>query len=137
MRQLPERAHGAPQADVARVPAGLPQALSFLWPGLSSGSDRLRRFLLGLRGLCSRRARVAGLRLRDFAPPHAEGAGARLASRDPAAGSFAYPVGWCPLEATVVPPAAAFAAAPWLELSAAAALNTPELRRIVAAGPST
>ena len=135
--QLSGRAQGEGAATVALVPAGLPQALSFLWPGVSSGSDRLRRTLLGLRSQFARRARISGRRLRAFAPPPPAGAGARLASRDPAAGSYAYPVGWCPLEAAQVPPASAFSAAPWLELSAEAALKTPELQQLAAAGPSS
>lgn len=135
LRLLAERAHGDGPVEVALLPAGMPQAVSILLPGASGRSERLRRFLLGLRSLFTRRARGAGLRLQDFAPPHPDGAGSRLAARDPC-GARSYPIGWCPLEAAPVPPEAAFAAAPWLELSALVARRSPELRRLVAARPT-
>jgi hypothetical protein len=46
-------------------------------------------------------------------------------------------VGWEPLESSPVPPASAFAATPWLELSAEAALQHPDLRRLAAPGPTS
>jgi hypothetical protein len=137
LRLLAERADGEGRGEIALLPAGLAQALSQLWPGADAGSNLLRRFLLTLRATFARHARAQGLVLRDFAPPHPEGAGARLAALDPVEASFAYPVGWEPLESSPVPPASAFAAAPWLELSAEAALQHPDLRRLAAPGPTS
>lgn len=109
--------------SVAIQPAGFPQAIKWLFGPSQVPSDSTSRTTLAILDRFQQAARSAGLGLRTFAPPHPEGAGARLTLRDHATESGAYPVGWCHTESTPTPPSAAFATAPWLQFSASAALH--------------
>ncbi|HJM40268.1 MAG TPA: hypothetical protein QGG59_09150 [Planctomycetota bacterium] len=120
---LADRSASRAPFAVSIQPAGLPQALQWLYGPSRNPTDSSSRTILAIFDRFHQAARNYGLGLRTFAPPHPEGAGARLALRDHATESGAYPVGWCPVEATPAPPPSAFAAAPWLQFSASAALH--------------
>ena len=118
MAALAARAGAGPRPKVALLPAGLPRALRLVAPGESPGSDRMVRALLSLRQCFTRGAQAARLRLDHAHPPHAGGAGPRLASACDDPHIDAYGVGWSPVEAPALPPPVAFATAPWLEYPA-------------------
>ncbi|RMH02511.1 MAG: hypothetical protein D6702_08650 [Planctomycetota bacterium] len=129
LRELGLRARGDSAGRAMLVPAGLPQALQLVLPGLELGSGRLRRLLLALRERFAAALRGAGFRPEFFAPAHPQGAGVRLARRHDEPDLRALPIGWNPVEAEPLPGPAAFAAAPWLEFGAAAALAASDLDR--------
>jgi hypothetical protein len=91
----------------------------------------LRRFLLALRDAFERAPRRTGLRAEHFAPPHVEGAGARLAERAGRPDDAALETGWSAGVESVEMAALALDTAPWLELPAAAVHGAPWAARLL------
>jgi hypothetical protein len=123
MEALLSRGRGLEHARVVLLPVGLETALRTLLPEEALGGDRIRRTILSLRAMFDRHARAAQLRPEHGSPPHPGPAGARLAQCDGRNPEASYAIGWGLNLATGVPAATSFQTAPWLQFSAAAAVQ--------------
>ncbi len=125
MESLLGRGRGLEHARVAVLPAGLETALRTLLPEEALGGDRVRRTILSLRAMFDRHMRAAQLRPEHGSPPHPGPAGARLAQCDGRNPEASYAIGWAIHLASGVPASTSFQTAPWLQFSAAAAVQDP------------
>ena len=125
MEALLARGRGLEHARVSLLPAGLETALRTLLPEEALGGDRVRRTILSLRAMFDRHARACQLRPEHGSPPHPGPAGARLAQSDGRNPEASYAIGWALNLASGVPATTSFQTAPWLQFSAAAAVQDP------------
>lgn len=125
MEALLARGRGMEHARVSLLPAGLETALRTLLPEEALGGDRVRRTILSLRALFDRHVRGAQMRPEHGSPPHPGPVGSRLAQCDGRNPEASYAIGWGLNLATGVPATVSFQTAPWLQFSAAAAVQDP------------
>ena len=124
------RAKAGERPHVHLTPSGLPKALDLLFPDSALRSVRSRRLILALRDRFERAAKKAGLRLEFACPPHARAAGFRLAERSGVFGPKEHGCGWMPGPQSDDMLSMALDTAPWLELPAAALLESSLLVRL-------
>lgn len=118
------RAKAGERPHVHLTPSGLPKALDLLFPDTALRSVRARRLILALRDHFERAAKKAGLRLEFTCPPHARATGFRLAERSGIFGPLEHGCGWMPGPLSHDTLSMALDSAPWLELPAAALLES-------------
>ncbi|MFK5955460.1 MAG: ATP cone domain-containing protein [Planctomycetota bacterium] len=125
-----DRAKAGEHPRVHLTPSGLPKALDILFPDSALRSVRSRRLILALRDRFERATKKAGLRLEYTCPPHARAAGFRLAERSGIFGPKEHTCGWMPGASSDDMLSMALDTAPWLELPAAALLESHLIVRL-------